>query len=503
MVTASLPQAVPAARRGLVPVLVLVAMVVSVGSSLGAPLIPMISDAYRVPLAAAQWVLTVTFLVSAVATPLMGRLGDGPHRRAVIIAALAAVTAGGILAAIPLGFAALLTGRGLQGIGLGLIPLTIAAARDALPAEKARSASAVLSITAVAGIGLGYPITGLIAHLGGVHAAFWFGAAVSAAALLCTVLVVPASTRRTRIRVDLPGAALLGAGLAGVLLALSEGTTWGWGSPALIGTAASSVLLLALWVLVELRTPHPLINLRLLRNPSVLTADTAAALTGIGMYLLIASVARLVQTPASTGYGLGQSVTIAGLALLPFSIGSVLASRIAPPAGRRLPPGVVLALGALTLVASMTLFTLARTQLWEIFLTMTLAGVGIGSIYALIPGLILRGVPHQETGSAMSFNQVLRYVGYGAGSTLGAVILQQHNTPGTPYPANEGYTIVGLAAIGVWTLTAAICLTASIRRPGRAIPPSEADLDVLETESVALAVPDEDAAGSGSQARPL
>src|SRR4051812_2750477 len=89
----------PPASRALTPALVFLGMVVAIVSSLGAPMIPTIAVAYGVPVADAQWSLTITMLVGAIATPTMGRLGDGQHRRAVILAALAAVTLGGTLAA--------------------------------------------------------------------------------------------------------------------------------------------------------------------------------------------------------------------------------------------------------------------------------------------------------------------------------------------------------------------------------------------------------------------
>src|SRR3954465_7028281 len=181
--------------RALVPVLVFVGTVVAVISSLGAPLVPAIAETMRTTLPGAQWSLTATLLVGAVATPVVGRLGDGPHRRPVVLAVLAVVTLGGVLAALPLGLGWLIAGRALQGFGLGLTPLAIATARDALSGERARSTAAALSgerarspaaalsITTAAGLGLGYPLTGAIAELGGVHSAFWFGAAVTAVAL--------------------------------------------------------------------------------------------------------------------------------------------------------------------------------------------------------------------------------------------------------------------------------------------------------------------------------
>lgn len=134
-------------------------MLVAVVSSLGAPLVPTIAAEEHVSLTDVQWSLTVTLLVGAVVTPVMGRLGDGPRRRAVILGALAAVLAGCALAALPLGFGWLLAGRALQGLGLGLTPLAIATARDALPPERSRPAVAMLSVTTVAGVGLGYPVT--------------------------------------------------------------------------------------------------------------------------------------------------------------------------------------------------------------------------------------------------------------------------------------------------------------------------------------------------------
>src|SRR3712207_9314971 len=133
--------------RALVPVLVFVGTVVAVISSLGAPLVPAIAETMRTTLPSAQWSLTATLLVGAVATPVVGRLGDGPHRRGVVLAVLAVVTLGGVLAALPLGLGWLIAGRALQGVGLGLTPLAMATAREALEGDRSRPAIAALSVT--------------------------------------------------------------------------------------------------------------------------------------------------------------------------------------------------------------------------------------------------------------------------------------------------------------------------------------------------------------------
>jgi MFS family permease len=152
----------------LVPVLVLLGLVVAAAGSLGAPLVPTVAAVEGVSLSSAQWTLTITLLVGTVATPVLGRLDDGPRRRQVILAALVVVLAGSLLTAVPQGFASLLAGRGLQGAGLGLTSLAIATARDHLEGHRARSAISLLSVTTVAGIGLGYPLAGLATEwLGG------------------------------------------------------------------------------------------------------------------------------------------------------------------------------------------------------------------------------------------------------------------------------------------------------------------------------------------------
>ncbi|MFF4815775.1 MFS transporter [Kitasatospora sp. NPDC001309] len=439
-------------ERALVPVLVFLSAVVAVISSLGAPMIPTIAAVDHVSLAEAQWSLTITMLVGAIATPVLGRLGDGPDRRTVTLAAAAVVVLGSVLAALPLGFWWLIAGRALQGVGVGLTPLAIATARDALPAAASRSAVALLSITTVAGVGLGYPITGLIAQSFGIHAGFWFGAVISGLALLLAVLVLPAAKHRERRPLDVPGTVLLSLALVGLLLVLSEGESWGWASGRLWTVAALSVLLLAAWVRHELRTAHPLVDLRSLRNPVVLSADVAGLVAGVGMYLLISLVIRYVQTPTGTGYGLGASVVVAGLVLLPFSAVSLLSSKMVPVLTRRTSSALVLPIGCAVSLVSMLAFLFARDHLWEHLVVMGIAGLGVGCTFAVMPGLIVAAVPAQEVGSAVSFNQLLRTIGYSTGSALCGAVLQAHTAPGQLLPADSGYRDAALIGCAVWVV---------------------------------------------------
>jgi MFS family permease len=438
----------PANHRGLVPVLLYVVTLVAVVSSLGAPLVPAIAEANDVSVTSAQWALTVTLVVGAVATPVIGRLGDGPRRRTVVLVVLAVVLLGSVLAALPLGLWATIAGRALQGLGLALTPLTIATARTALAGERSRSTVAALSVTVAAGVGLGYPVTGFIAELGGVHAAFWFGALASAGALAAAAAVYPPSEQVPPRRLDVGGALLLGLGLAAGLLALGQGEAWGWTSPAVVGLAVLAALALAAWVAWQLRAEAPLVDLRLARGRSPAIAHVTALLAGLANYLLLASAPRLAQTPESTGYGFGTSIAIAGLVLLPFSVGSVVGSQLARPLDRRAGPRAVLSVGALVLGAGLLLFGLVRDELWQLFAGSAVAGLGVGYMFAALPGVIVAAVPVRETGSAMSLNQVLRYIGFAIGSALSATLLEAATPDGAAQPTSGGYTAIALVGCG-------------------------------------------------------
>jgi MFS family permease len=358
----------------------------------------------------------------------------------------------------------------LQGLGLGVAPLVMASARDHLPPQRLAAAVALLSVTAVAGIGFGYPLNGVVTEHFGIRAGFWLGATVTCAALVLAALVVPASTAPRAPRLDLRGALLLCSGAAGLLLAVAQGDAWGWTSPLLMGILSTAVVLLAAWVIAELRTDHPLVDLRLARHRTVLAANVTGLLAGIGMYLLLALVARYVQTPVDLGYGFGGSVVVAGMALVPFSVGSLVASRLAGLLSRRVPTELLLPVGCLIFVVGFGMFLLARATLWQVLVCMGLAGLGVGLTFAAMPGLIVRSVPAGETGSAISFNMVVRLFGYAVGSALCAAVLDGYTQPGATYPADAGYDAAAVVGLVLWSGSTVLCFLLVRTGSGRGRP---------------------------------
>jgi MFS family permease len=437
-------------QRAFVPVLLCASSTAAIVSSLGAPLIPRLAEQLHVSISSAQWTLTVTLVVGAVLSPLVGQLGDGRHRVRVLQVGLGAVFAGGVMAAVTSSLPWVIAGRAIQGFGIALMPLTMAAARDRLPKERAARVVAGLSVVGAAGVGLGYPLTGLIADNGGVAAAYWFGGVAGLAALVLVTWAVPAPTNaRVGDRVDLLGAMLIALGLVALLLALDRGADWGWGSARTGSLIAIGLVVIAIWTVHELRVAHPLVDLRLLRHRGVLGANLSALLLGVTFYASLVTVTQLVQQPT---FGFGASVLVSGLTLLPLSVLSAAASRTLPWLERRIGTRPIIPAGAIAAAGASVFFALTANSLWQAFATMGITGIAFGYTFAAIPGLVMSAVPRTSTSSAMGLYQVTRFVGFATGSGMAVTLLRIFGRHGEP--TLHAYRATNLTAAGIALFTA-------------------------------------------------
>jgi MFS family permease len=475
--------------RAMPGVLLFVVMVTGIISSLGAPLIPSISDDLHVSLSSAQWSLTATLLIGVVASPVMGRLGDGPRRRETLLGGLAVVTAGSVIAALAPSLALLVVGRAMQGVGLGLVPLGMATARDELPPEKVASTIGLLSVAGAAGVGAGYPISGLLAGID-LSAAFWFGAVVAAIAFALSWVFVASTKGRPQERLDVPGAVLLTIGLSALLVAIAEGSGWGWTAARTVGLFVVAVVFLALWVAQQLRTSDPLVDLRLARIPAVLSADVCATILGVAMYMYLSGVSEFVQAPSELGYGFGASVVVAGLALVPFSIVSMIGARLLPFSTRLVGARNLLPTGCLAVAAGGVVFALTDGHLWGAFAMMAVLGLGYGLTYAAIPGIIVRAVPESETGSATGFYQVVRYIGFSVGSALAASVLASATPAGSHLPTVSGYHALTWIGVGICIIAALFAwILPAVDRGGREPSAEELRREEEEAELASAGLP--------------
>lgn len=448
----------------LVPALVFIALVAAAVGSLGAPLITSVATTFHVSLDSAQWTLTITLLSGAVATPVLGRLGAGDRRRGAILVTLAVVVTGSVLTVLPLSFAWLIIGRGAQGVGLGLTALMMGVARDHLPDERSAGTVALISVASTIGIGIGYPLAGLLTEFGGVRSAYALGLFVTALAFVAAWRAIPVAPECRTARVPAARAVLLAGGLSLALLLASETTLWTRHIGLALTVAVAALLLLCAWTVSEIHSTSPLVDLRALRHPAVAGANLAMLVGGVGMYLLLTLITRYAQTPERVGYGFGLSTFVAGLVLVPFSALGFVAGRLTPALRRRMGASWLLASSAVVVLAACLLFAAARSDLPEVFLAMAILGFGVGSFSAAMPGVILAATTRSETSSAMSVNQVVRSVGFSLGSALSGLVLAAGTSTGGRFPRYGAYTIAAVVGVAAMAVTAIISLSLANRR---------------------------------------
>lgn len=427
-------------------------MCIAIASSLGMLLVPSVAEEFEIPISTAQWMLTINLLAGAVATPVLGRLADGRYKRGLLITVLLIVIVGSVIAAIAAEYWVFLIGRVLQGLTFGIGPVTLAIARAILPTEIVGKTVAALAITAATGMGLGYPLTGILAGLFGFRSAFFFAIAFVLIVLALIVTAIPGGADLSVVRrpFDLAGAMLFGAALAATLLVVSEGPVWGWTSTPTLVLAAIAAGLLLIWVVIELRSAHPLIDLRVLRVPDVLLANASGFCFSIMMFICLSVTSLVAQMPTSTGYGVGIPVLWAGFVMLPFSIGTFVASRTFGPLRRHIDTTMLLPFGGVFFTVALLLLTFAHDRLWELVLGLLLCGFGTGLTFGAMPLLISGRVQASRVGSALGFNQVLRTAGNSIGSAIPAAVLAATPTTlGTPSGAGISLVFAIGAGIGI------------------------------------------------------
>jgi predicted MFS family arabinose efflux permease len=411
-------------QRLLFPTLVLLAVLVSVIGSLGAPMIVEVSKHFDVSTLDALWTLSLPFLVGAAATPIIAWLASTRWLRSATITAVGVEVVGCLLCALPLSFGFLLLGRALQGVGLGLVAVSVSVAREHLSSAKIYRAVATLSIANVVAGAIGFPLAGLLTEIGGIRLAYWAAVVPTALTLLLTIYVLPRSrTMDGTRRVDWLGLALLSGGAAGLLLASTRGAVWGLVSFPTVAVTVSSITAVITWVWWSLRTPTPLLDVRLARQPLSLSVHLTSLFAGAGMYILLTLVVVLTQTPKATGWGMGLAVSVSGLIMVPYALLNFLGSRLSERLRGRLRPGLWLPVGCALYTLSAALLLIAHTRPWQAFAIMAVAGVASGLSFAQMPGLLVRAVPPIETGPAIGFSLVVRNLGFSAGSTIAGVVL--------------------------------------------------------------------------------
>ncbi|MGO2541318.1 MAG: MFS transporter [Specibacter sp.] len=457
-----------------VAVLAFVGIVASLMQTIVVPLIPQLPTLLHTSATNTSWIITATLLAGAIVTPIAGRLGDIFGKRRVLVISLGLLVAGSVICALTSSMGLMLVGRILQGLAMGVIPLGISILRDELPREKVGSAVATISATMGVGGAIGLPVSALIAQNADWHALFWAAAALAVVALVLVLVVLPESPLRTPARFDGVGAAGLTAGLIALLLPITKGADWGWGSLLTVGLFAASAVILVLWGIFELRSSSPLVDLRVSAHPQVLFTNLASIAVGFAMYAMSLAFPQLLMAPTATGYGLGLSMVQAGLAMAPGGLVMMALSPVSARLSARYGPKVTLLAGAVVIGAGYVLAFFLTDAVWQVIAAAMVIGAGIGLAYAAMPALIMGAVPLKETGAANGLNSLMRAVGTSTSAAVMGVVLANMTMSIGPatVPTLAGFHTT--FAIAISAALAAIVLGALIPRRQKSAETAEA-----------------------------
>jgi EmrB/QacA subfamily drug resistance transporter len=403
------------------------------------------------------WVLTVFLLVASVATPILGKLGDQYGKERVLVLSLLIFLVGSVGAAAAWNIWALIGWRAVQGAGAAVFPLSYGIIRDEFPREKVGVAIGLISAVFGIGGGFGIVLSGLIVDHLSWRWLFVVGAVNIALAAVLVQRFVPESPIKTPSRVDVVGATLLSGGLVALLVALTEGETWGWTSGRVLTLFAGAAALFLAWGLAELRVEQPMVDMHMLAVRQVLFTNLTALVAGFAMFGSFVLIPNFVETPRGlphatqqlVHYGFDATATKAGLYLLPSSIALLFAGPIAGLIGRRTGSKWPLAAGLVLVAVAATGLALWNDHSWQILAAAGILGIGVGFAFAAMATLITEAVRPSETGVATGMNTVMRTVGGVIGGQVGAALLAAHTVAHTNgIPAEAGFQIAfGISAV--------------------------------------------------------
>lgn len=430
---------------------------------------------------AVSWIVTANLLSSAVTTPLFGRLGDLRGKRNAMQICLLLMLAGSVLAAITTSLPLLIVARVLQGAVTGVFPLALSVARDAVPKEKLTGAMALISATLSIGGSLGLVAAGLLATGDADYRnVFWLATGVGVLAVAAVAAWVPGGAVRGEGGVDWVGAALLGGALVLVLLPLSQGESWGWGSPATVTLFIAAPLAFVVWVLTERGAATPLVDVRMLTHRTFMLTNIGAVMMGFAMFGLYLGTSEFVQMPTDpAGYGFSASVlSAATVYLLPPAMISLVTAPLGGVLVKRFSGRTVLATAGTFCLIGFGALALWHGSTGAVIAGSVVAGGSLSLAYAAMPALVVQSVPLNKTGIANSINSIGRSVGASAAGAVVAAVLAATTKHATGLPGESGFVWVFALSAGAGALTTVAALLisraaepSSVTVPGNATAP--------------------------------
>ncbi|GLI27697.1 MFS transporter [Agromyces rhizosphaerae] len=419
--------------------------------TMSAPVIGLTAEDYGTTAAEASWALTVVLVVAVASTPVIGRLGDAFGARLLLVLLLPVVAVGLVIAALAPTIGWLIAGRAVQGLAGGVLPLAITIVSHLFPGRHRAAAVGLVTATFATGTGFGVVVSGLLVDHIGVRALSWVPLALIAAAEVLVIAALPHIPTRHGVHIDVRSALFMSAGLAALLLALTEAPQWPLPWLSMSGCLLAGAALLVLWMRREHRSPDPMVDPRTLARRGVWATHLTALLLGatlLGCFVLLPAFAEApADADPTTETGLGASVTVAALLLLPASLAMLAVGPLAGILRRRFDTRAPVLLGAATAALGGIVIFAATRDFAGLLVGTVLLGAGIAVSSAGMVNVLIDVVPDDEVGVTTGVNVVARQMGGALGAAGVAAALAVRGFP--PDAAAFGTAFALVAALAV------------------------------------------------------
>jgi EmrB/QacA subfamily drug resistance transporter len=401
-----------------------------------------------------EWTVNAYTLTFAVLLLTGAALGDRFGRRRMFLIGLGIFTLSSAAAALAPSTAALIAARGLQGAGAAIVtPLTLTLLSEAFPPERRGLANGAWSGISGLGVALGPLVGGAVVNGISWHWIFWLNVPIGLA-------LAPFAARRLTEsygpakELDLPGLALGGLGLLGVVYGIVRSTELGWTSSTVVGAIGIGLAALAGFVAWELRTPHPMLPMRFFRSRAFAASNGVSLAMYFGVFGSIFLLAQFFQVAQHL------SPLEAGIRTLPWTAMPMLVAPIAGLLSDRIGSRPLMATGlALQSIAIGWLATVSAPDVpyGELVAPFVLAGTGMALVFAPTANAVLNAVRPQEAGQASGATNAIREVGGVLGIAVLASVFSAHGSYASPQAFTDGMTSaiwVGAAVLAAGALLA-------------------------------------------------
>src|ERR671932_31552 len=370
--------------------------------------LPVIRKDLHATIESLEWTVNAYTLTFAVLLLTGAALGDRFGRRRMLAVGLGIFTVASAAAALAPSAGALIAARAAQGVGGAIVtPLTLTILSAGVPANRRGAFIGAWSGIAGLAVAFGPLVGGAVVDGISWHWIFWLNVPIG-------VVLIPLALRKLQethgptAKLDLTGLALASGGLFGIVWGLVRGNSQGWTSLEIVSTLTAGLIVVAAFVLWEIRAKEPMLPMRFFQNRVFTLANAASLLMFFGMFGSIFLLSQFFQTVQ------GYSPLGSGLRILPWTIMPMFVAPVAGALSDRIGGARLMGIG-LTLqatgLASLAAISTPTTPYWQLVGPFVVSGVGMAMFWAPVANVVLAAVRKEEEGQASGTQNAIRELG--------------------------------------------------------------------------------------------